>query len=125
MREFEFRRKTPVHETFRESVGHQSRPRVWKRVRLGVSLVVEDDDDGGRQLHDILFLGILFMTGRALAKAFGVARKHAFRFARVLSAASFACVDVQWIYTRRNASGTTTKTMITTKTQTTTITITH
>ena len=38
-------------------LGNQSRPRVWKRLRLGVSLVVEDDDAGGRQLHDHLVFG--------------------------------------------------------------------
>ena len=52
------RRKTPVHEVFRDSLGDQSRPRVWKRLRLGVSLVTEDDDAGGRQLHDHLYSGV-------------------------------------------------------------------
>ena len=53
-----FRRKTPVNEVFRGSSGNQSRPRVWKRLKLGVSLVLEDDHAGGRQLHDHLdFLG--------------------------------------------------------------------
>ena len=34
-----------------------SRPRVWKRLRLGVSFVGEDDDAGRRQLHDHLDFG--------------------------------------------------------------------
>ena len=34
--------------------GDNSRPRVWKRLRLGVSLVGEDDDAGRRQLLDHL-----------------------------------------------------------------------
>ena len=51
------RRKTPVHEVFRESLGDHSRPRVWKRLRLGVPLVVEDDDGGGRQPHDHVDFG--------------------------------------------------------------------
>ena len=49
------RRKTSVHEVFRDSLGDQSRPRVCKRLMLGVSLVTEDDDAGGRQLHDHLY----------------------------------------------------------------------
>ena len=51
------RRKTPVHEVFRGLSGDQSRPRVWNRLRLGVSFVGEDDDAGGRQLHDHLDFG--------------------------------------------------------------------
>ena len=31
------RRKTPVHEVFLGILGDQSRPRVWKRLKLGVS----------------------------------------------------------------------------------------
>ena len=46
-----------VHEVFRESFGDHSRPRVWKRLKLGVSLVEEDDDAGRRQLHDHLDFG--------------------------------------------------------------------
>ena len=38
------RRKTSVHEVFRGLFGDHSRPRVWKRLKLGVSLVEEDDD---------------------------------------------------------------------------------
>ena len=49
--------KTPVSEVFRGSLGNQSRPRVWKRLKLVVSLVMEDDDAGGRQLHDHLDFG--------------------------------------------------------------------
>ena len=52
-------RKTPVHEIFRVSLGDHSRPRVWKRLKLGVSLVGEDDDAGRRQLHDHLDFGYL------------------------------------------------------------------
>ena len=66
------RRKTSVHEVFRESLGDHSRPRVWMRLKLGVSLVEEDDDAGGRQLHDHLDFGVLFMTGRELAQCHGV-----------------------------------------------------
>ena len=51
------RRKTTVHEVFRESLGDHSRPRVWKRLKLGVSFVGEDDDAGRRQLHDHLDFG--------------------------------------------------------------------
>ena len=51
------RRKTTVHEVFRGLSGDQSRPRVWKRLSLGVSFVWEDDDAGGRQLHDHLDFG--------------------------------------------------------------------
>ena len=40
-----------------ESFGDHSRPRVWKRLKLGVSLVGEDDDAGRRQLHDHLDFG--------------------------------------------------------------------
>ena len=47
-------RKTPVHEFFRGSSGDQSRPRVWKRLKLRVSFVGEDDDVGRRQLLDHL-----------------------------------------------------------------------
>ena len=64
--------KTPVHEVFRGSFGDHSRPRVWKRLKLGVSLVEEDDDAGRRQLHDHLHFAVLFMTGRVLAKCHGV-----------------------------------------------------
>ena len=32
------RRKTPVHEVFRAPFGDHSRPRVWKRLKLGVLL---------------------------------------------------------------------------------------
>ena len=56
---FRPRRKTPVHEVFGESFGDHSRPRVWKRLKLGVSLVEEDDDAGRRQLHDHLDFGCL------------------------------------------------------------------
>ena len=42
---------------FRESFGDHSRPRVWKRLKLGVSLVEEDGDAGGRQLRDHLDFG--------------------------------------------------------------------
>ena len=38
-------------------MGDQSRPRVWRRLRLGISSAVEDYDAGGRQLHDQLVLG--------------------------------------------------------------------
>ena len=51
------RRKTPVHEVFRESLGDHSRSRAWKRLRLGISLVGEDDDAGRRHLHDHLDFG--------------------------------------------------------------------
>ena len=47
----------PVHEVFRGLFGDHSRPRVWKRLRLGVSLVGEDDGAGRRQLHDHLDFG--------------------------------------------------------------------
>ena len=50
-------RKNPVHEVFLGSFGDHSRPRVWKRLKLGVSLVEEDDDAGRRQLHDHLHFG--------------------------------------------------------------------
>ena len=43
---------------FGEILGNQSRPRVWKRLRLGVSSVREEDDDaGGMQLQDHLAYG--------------------------------------------------------------------
>ena len=71
IRDFDLGKK-PVHEVFRESCGDHSRPRVWKRLKLGVSLVGEDDDAGRRQLHDHLVFGVLFMTGRELAKCHGV-----------------------------------------------------
>ena len=51
------RRKTPVHEVCRDSSGDHSRPRVWKRLKLGVSSVEEDGDAGRRQLHDHLDFG--------------------------------------------------------------------
>ena len=54
---FRLRRKPTVHEVFRESFGDHSRPRVWQRLKLGVSLVGEDDDAGRRQLHDHLDFG--------------------------------------------------------------------
>ena len=50
------RRKNPVHEVFRAPFGDHSRPRVWKRLNLGVSFG-EDDDAGRRQLHDHLGSG--------------------------------------------------------------------
>ena len=51
------RRKTPVHEVLQESLGDHSRPRVWKRLKLGVSFVGEDQDAGRRQLHGHLDFG--------------------------------------------------------------------
>ena len=69
---FRLRRKNPVHEVFRESFGDLSRPRVWKRLNLGVSLVGEDDDAGRGSCMIILILVVLFMTGRELAKCHGV-----------------------------------------------------
>ena len=53
LRESDFGEK-PVHEVFRESLGCHSRPRVWKRLKFGVSLFEEDGDAGRRQLHDHL-----------------------------------------------------------------------
>ena len=70
-REFDFGEKTQFMRFFRESLGDHSRSHVWKRLRLGVQLVVEDDDAGGRQLHDHLGFRVLFMTGRELAKSLG------------------------------------------------------
>ena len=52
-----FSRKTPVREVFRAPLGDHSHPRVWKRLKLGVSFVGEDDDAGRRQLHDHLVFG--------------------------------------------------------------------
>ena len=49
--------------------GDHSRPRVWKRLKLGVSLVEEDH---GGSCMIILILVVLFMTGRVLAKCHGV-----------------------------------------------------
>ena len=67
------RRKTPVHEVFRAPLGDHSRPRVWKKLKLGVSFVGEDDDAGRRQLHDHLDVwGVLFKAGRVLAECHGV-----------------------------------------------------
>ena len=54
---FRLRRKNPFMRCFRESFGDDSRPRVWKRLKLGVSLVGEDDDAGRRLLHDHLDFG--------------------------------------------------------------------
>ena len=56
IREFDLGEKNPVHEIFLESSGDQSRPRVWKRLKLGVSFG-EDVDAGRRQLHDHLDSG--------------------------------------------------------------------
>ena len=50
-------RKTLFKRFFGFFLGDHSRPRVWKRLRLGVSFVGEDDDAGGRQLHDHLDFG--------------------------------------------------------------------
>ena len=50
------RRKTLVHEVFRAPIGDHSRPRVWKRLKLGVSFG-EDDDAGRKQLHGHLDSG--------------------------------------------------------------------
>ena len=51
------RRKPPVHDVFSVISFDHSRPRVWKRLKLGVSLVGEHDDAGWRQLHDHLHFG--------------------------------------------------------------------
>ena len=51
------RRKTPRSSGFSGVFGDHSRPRVWKRLRFGVSFVGEDYDAGGRQLHDHLDFG--------------------------------------------------------------------
>ena len=50
------RRKPPVHVFFRTPFGDHSRPRVSKRLELGVSFG-EDDDAGRGQLHDHLDSG--------------------------------------------------------------------
>ena len=57
IREFGSGEKPQFMGFFRDSLGNQSRPRVWKRLSLAVSLVTEDYDAGGRQLHDHLDSG--------------------------------------------------------------------
>ena len=57
-RDFDLGKKKTVHAVFRESFGDNSRPRVWERLRLGLSLVGEDYLHAGRrQLHDHLDFG--------------------------------------------------------------------
>ena len=58
LREFHLGENT-VHEVFWRSSGDHSRPRVWKRLKLGVSFDGEENDAGRRQLHDHLDLGSL------------------------------------------------------------------
>ena len=50
VKEFDFGEKNLFHEVFRAPLGDHSRPRVWKRFKLGVSFV-------RRQLHDHLDSG--------------------------------------------------------------------
>ena len=50
------RRKLSYTEVFRGVFWDHSRPRVWKRLKLGVSSG-EGDDAGRRQLHDHLDFG--------------------------------------------------------------------
>ena len=51
-------RKNPACEVFRGQGIDQPRPRVWKRLRTGRSLLREDDDAGGRYLHGHLPFGV-------------------------------------------------------------------
>ena len=76
------KRKNPVHEVFRRSFGDHSRPRVWKRLKLVVSFVGEDDDAGRWQLHDHLDLGGSCSCQDGYWLVPWSARTHAFRFAR-------------------------------------------
>ena len=52
IRELDSAEKNPCVRFFGVGWRDQPRLRVWKRLRIGSSLKVEDDDAGGRHLHD-------------------------------------------------------------------------
>ena len=52
-------RRTPASLVCQGALGDQPRPRVWKRLRVGVSSPGADDVAGRRQLHDQLRDGSL------------------------------------------------------------------
>ena len=58
------KRKTHVHEVFRAPFGDHSRPRVWKRLKLGVSF--GEDDDGSCSRQDGYWLNAMECTNPRL-----------------------------------------------------------
>ena len=119
------RRKNPVHEVFRAPFGDHSRPRVWKRLKLGVSLGKMMMLGGGSCMI-ILILGVLFMTGRVLAECHGVREPTPSGLHGLISGQFCMRTRAVDIHTRHEVSGTTTTTTTTTHTPThTTTTRTH